>query len=41
MVVLCEHRIVEELIRHDRTCVEHRIIEPKKALQEMYDQSIV
>jgi len=35
------YRIVEELIHHDRACVKHRIIRPKEALQEKYDQTVL
>jgi len=35
--VMCTHRIVEELIQHDRPCVKHRVLTPHEALKAKYD----
>jgi len=34
------HRIVGELIQHDRPCVKHRVLAPKEALKAKYDQTV-
>jgi len=35
--IMCTHRIVEELIQHDRPCVKHRVLAPQEALRAKYD----